>query len=150
MPVFNIDDLLARSLTFQLGGTEYTLSELTVGDRAEIGKILREIVPNPLTEAKAAIANVTNPAVAQSLWKEAGRQYAYWPPTLESDEGQALLFNNEKIQHAILYHGLKRNESGISKESVQSMLDKIPFQGALLKLLLFALTGNGGDDPKDH
>lgn len=145
--VFDIDDLIARKFQFRLLGRDWTISELTAGDRAEIGNVLRGIVPNPLTDAKEACRDLP-PATAKEIWKEAKRQYAYWPPLPESDDGQAYLFSSREVQQAILFHGLKRNQP-VTQDEVKGLVDAIPYQTALIKLLMFAITGRGTDDPKD-
>lgn len=148
MAVFNIDDLIARTMTFRFEGLDYILTELSVGDRAELGAVLRNVVPNPLTEVKTALASAP-PATASALWKEASRQYAFWPPTIESEEGQNLLFTNRALQEAVLFHALKRRQE-ITADKVKHMVDSMPFAAAMLPLILFALTGTqpGADDPK--
>ena len=145
--VFDIDDLIARKFQFRLLGRDWTISELTAGDRAEIGNVLRGIVPNPLTDAKEACRDLP-PATAKENWKEAKRQYAYWPPLPESDDGQAYLFSSREVQQAILFHGLKRNQP-VTQDEVKGLVDAIPYQTALIKLLMFAITGRSADDPKD-
>lgn len=148
MAVFNIDDLIARSFTFHWENTDWIMTELSVGDRAELGAVLRTVVPNPLTEAKAALPSLS-PASAAAVWKEASRQYAYWPPTIESEEGQNLLFTSRPVQEAVLLHALRRRQV-VAPETVRRMIDSMPFAAALLPLMLFALTGNapGDNDPK--
>ena len=146
--VFDIDDLIARKFQFRLLGRDWTISELTAGDRAEIGNVLRGIVPNPLTDAKEACRDLP-PATAKEVWKEAKRQYAYWPPLPESEDGQAYLFSSREVQQAVLYHGLKRNQA-VTQDVVKELVDAIPYQTALIKLLMFAITGRGTDDPKDN
>ena len=144
--VFDIDDLIARKLQFRLNGRDWTISELTTGDRAEIGNVLRKVVPNPLTEAKEACRDLP-PATAKEVWKEARRQYAYWPPMPESDEGQAYLFASKEVQAALLYHALKRNQT-VTVAEVAELVEAIPFQTAMIRLIMFALTGRSVDDPK--
>lgn len=146
--VFDIDDLIARKFQFRLLGRDWTISELTAGDRAEIGNVLRGIVPNPLTDAKEACRDLP-PATAKEVWKEAKRQYAYWPPLPESEDGQAYLFSSREVQQAVLYHALKRNQA-VTQDEVKELVDAIPYQTALIKLLMFAITGRGTDDPKDN
>ena len=146
--VFDIDDLIARKLEFRLHGRDWVISELTTGDRAEVGNVLRKVVPNPLTEAKEACRELP-PATAKEVWKEAKRQYAYWPPLPESEDGQAYLFSSKEVQVAVLFHGLKRNQPVTQAEAVE-LVDLIPFQTAMIRLLMFALTGRGTDDPKDQ
>ena len=144
--VFDIDDLIARKFHFKLLGKEWTISELTAGDRAEVANVLRSVVPNPLTDAKEACRDLP-PPVAKEVWKEARRQYAYWPPTPESDEGQQYLFTSREVQSSVLYHSLKRNQT-VTMEDAKGLLDSMPYQSALMKVLLFAITGKGDDDPK--
>lgn len=145
--VFDIDDLIARKFQFRLNSRSWILSELTAGDRAEIGNVLRGIVPNPLTDAKEACRDVP-PATAKEIWKEAKRQYAYWPPLPESEDGQAYLFSSREVQTAVLYHSLKRNQT-VTQDEVKGLVDAIPYQTALIKLIMFAITGRTADDPKD-
>lgn len=145
--VFDIDDLIARKFQFRLNSRSWTLSELTAGDRAEIGNVLRGVVPNPLTDAKEACRDLP-PATAKEIWKEAKRQYAYWPPLPESEDGQAYLFSSRDVQTAVLYHSLKRNQT-VTQDEVKDLVDAIPYQTALIKLLMFAITGRSADDPKD-
>lgn len=145
--VFDIDDLIARKFQFRLNSRSWILSELTAGDRAEIGNVLRGIVPNPLTDAKEACRDLP-PATAKEIWKEAKRQYAYWPPLPESEDGQAYLFSSRDVQTAVLYHSLKRNQT-VTQDEVKGLVDAIPYQTALIKLIMFAITGRTADDPKD-
>lgn len=145
--VFDIDDLIARKFQFRLNSRSWILSELTAGDRAEIGNVLRGIVPNPLTDAKEACRDLP-PATAKEIWKEAKRQYAYWPPLPESEDGQAYLFSSREVQTAVLYHSLKRNQT-VTQDEVKCLVDAIPYQTALIKLIMFAITGRTADDPKD-
>ena len=145
--VFDIDDLIARKFQFRLNSRSWILSELTAGDRAEIGNVLRGVVPNPLTDAKEACRDLP-PATAKEIWKEAKRQYAYWPPLPESEDGQAYLFSSRDVQTAVLYHSLKRNQT-VTQDEVKDLVDAIPYQTALIKLLMFAITGRSADDPKD-
>jgi hypothetical protein len=145
--VFDIDDLIARKFQFRLNSRSWILSELTAGDRAEIGNVMRGVVPNPLTDAKEACRDLP-PATAKEIWKEAKRQYAYWPPLPESEDGQAYLFSSREVQQAVLYHGLKRNQT-VTQDEVKALVDSIPYQTALIKLLMFAITGRSADDPKD-
>lgn len=145
--VFDIDDLIARKFQFRLNSRSWILSELTAGDRAEIGNVLRGIVPNPLTDAKEACRDLP-PATAKEIWKEAKRQYAYWPPLPESEDGQAYLFSSREVQTAVLYHSLKRNQT-VTQDEVKGLVDAIPYQTALIKLIMFAITGRTADDPKD-
>ena len=145
--VFDIDDLIARKFQFRLNSRSWILSELTAGDRAEIGNVLRGIVPNPLTDAKEACRDLP-PATAKEIWKEAKRQYAYWPPLPESEDGQAYLFSSREVQTAVLYQSLKRNQT-VTQDEVKGLVDAIPYQTALIKLIMFAITGRTADDPKD-
>ena len=145
--VFDIDDLIARKFQFRLNSRSWILSDLTAGDRAEIGNVLRGIVPNPLTDAKEACRDLP-PATAKEIWKEAKRQYAYWPPLPESEDGQAYLFSSREVQTAVLYHSLKRNQT-VTQDEVKGLVDAIPYQTALIKLIMFAITGRTADDPKD-
>lgn len=145
--VFDIDDLIARKFEFRIHERKWVISELTAGDRAEIGNVLRRVVPNPLTDAKEACRDLP-PATAKEVWKEAKRQYAYWPPLPESEEGQAYLFSSKEVQVAVLYHAMKRNQD-TDQDDVREIIEDIPYQTALIKLLMFAITGRGVDDPKD-
>lgn len=148
MPVFNLDDLIQPAAEVVFGGERLLLRALTIEQRAVVQKRLRDIVPNPLVVATESLAAMPRPSreVVDSVWKTAEATYRFWPPLVESEEGQHWLWTHRGIQALIL--GMSTG-LGESHETIDKMLTSINFS-TLAKMIGFALTGEetGGNDPK--
>ena len=144
--IFNLDDLIAKSMHFRLQGRDWRLSELTRGDLGEIQAVVRRHAENPLVKAKEVCKELP-PATAAAVWKEASRQNAYWPPPLHSEDGIQYVTGNIEIQSEVLYYGLKRDQPEVTREQCKEMAQSLPFD-ALISLMLFCLIGQDPSDPK--
>lgn len=148
MPVFSLDDMVAKTLPFIFEGREWTATRLSQGGRGRMEMVIRRLVPNPLSVFKDTAKDMPAPVVAE-MYREASRQYSFWPPIPESEIGQNLLLGNTEYQAELLYECLKK-EHPISKDDAKRMVESMPWTG-LCRVLSFALTGTmpgDEDDPK--
>lgn len=148
MPVFNLDDLIAPTAEIRVGGITIPLKTLTVEQRGRVQARLRDIVPNPLEVARKSLAGMPNASreAVDAIWKTAESTYRFWPPLVESEEGQHWLMADEGLQRLII--GLATGHAPDSEE-MRNLFARLEFV-TLMRLIGFALTGTDTSaiDPK--
>lgn len=144
--IYNLDDLIARTITVRFKGRDCKFAELTQHDLGLVQAKVRELVQTPLAKAKELCKELPA-ASAAAVWKEASRQDAYWPPPLHSEDGMAFLMQNSAIQAEVFYYALHKDQPDMTREDAMQYVAVLPFD-AVLNLLLFALVGQDPTDPK--
>lgn len=150
MPVFNLDDLIQPAADVVIGGKRLILRTLTIEQRGLVQARLREIVPNPLQLATETLGEMRNPSreFVDSVWKTAEAAYRFWPPLVESEEGQHWLMADKSLQRLVLAISLGLDEN---HQTVSEILSEINLV-ALMRLIGFALSGfdTSSIDPKEQ
>lgn len=145
MAVFHLNELGHDSISKTVNGRELLFSPLTLGERSKVQAVLRRVLPDPIDVAKNAAQDQPVP-VANAIWEKALKARAFWPPSIDSQEGLALIDSNLEIQVAIVKGSLKPNHPDMGDDEIRKIAESFGTQ-EFAQVAVFALTGKRVEDP---
>lgn len=146
MPSFQLNELGHDFETAVVNGQELHFSPLTIGDRSRIQAVIRKIHPDPIKLAREA-AEGQPEKVASAILEKAIKARAYWPPSIDSQEGMGLIDNSIEIQTALIAGMLRPNHPDLTAAQVATITESLSTQ-EFAPLAVYGLTGKRLDDPK--
>lgn len=153
MPIFNLSDFVVPTYSVKVGEQSLTFSVLNIEQRGYVQEAIKQTIPDPKAEAERlcrALDARAGSSAYEGIYKEAQRQATFfYPPQLESDEGQQKWFENQDIQALIVFESLKPKHPDITTEQARFFVQHYTWVN-LLPLLVFAISGArpGENDPK--
>lgn len=145
MPSFQLNELGHDFETVAIGGRELRFSPLTIGERSKIQAIIRKVQPDPIKVAREASEGQTEQVVS-AIFEKAIKARAFWPASLDSQEGLQLIESSIEIQVAMIQGMLKPNHPELTAAEVQTIAESLTPQ-SFAALAVYGLTGKRLDDP---
>lgn len=142
MDSFPIDRLANSGVPVDIGGKTWYVAQLTLRDQGKLQAVIRKIQPTPLSVATSA-AKGLGPDIAGQLLKDARKDMLFWPSPITSQEGLAILFNNEEGQKELIKAAFGKRQP-ITDEDIDALLDSMTY----VQFMRIAAIAISGEDPE--
>lgn len=146
MESFSIDKLANAGTPFTIAGKVWLATQLTLRDQGKLQAIIKKLQPKPMDVALQASRGLPAEAVA-AIVKDARKDQLFWPSAITSQDGLAVLFNNEEGQKELLKASLGRAQQ-CTDADIEEIMDQMTFVD-FMRLAAIAISGEDPDnDPK--
>jgi hypothetical protein len=115
---------VAAPSTITLNGVTYRVAKNGPRIFGELSQFLKSYVPDPRLRAKEIIRDLPD-AVALEIWKEYSEEARYWPPTLESVEGNTILVTTIEGATQVVYSLLRKHHGEMTIEKARAIAEDL-------------------------
>jgi hypothetical protein len=118
-----ITDILPQPVKVSLAGKEYTVSELTLNDMAQLQEWVRSRVPHPLAAVKEHLAGL-EPAERRMLLEKAYEAADEWPPRMGTPEFTNVIMSQAGLVFQVQLI-IKKHLPGFTIEEAKVLSDQM-------------------------